>query len=383
MIRLKTILAFFAAISFASSMSAADVLVFFGTYTNALSRGIYVSRFDPATGELSAPELAAETPSPSYLAISPGQKFLYAANEVDGFKDSSTENGGAVTAFALDPTSGQLTFLNQMCSSGSSPCHLSLDRSGRVLLVANYSSGSLKTFPLDAQGTLGEGGELVVHHGHGPNPARQASAHAHFITTDPSNRFALSCDLGTDEVLVHPFDANTAALHSAQVRAFKLLPGSGPRHLAFGPNGKSIHVLNELACTITTLAWDSQAGNLKLIQTISALPPGVAVRPEYTAAEILTCGNCVYATLRGHDSVSVFTAEPATGTLVFLQNIPSGGQQPRGLGIDPTGHWLLAGNQKSDRVAEFKIDQATGRLTATGRTLNIGAPVDVKFMPQP
>lgn len=373
----------FAAIALASTVSARDLLVFLGTYTNALSRGIYVSRLDPATGHLSLPELAAETPSPSYLALSPNKKFLYAANEVDGFKDSSIENGGAVTAFAVDSSSGKLTLLNQVCSGGSAPCHLSIDASGRVLLVANYSSGSLRTFLLASNGAMEPGGERVVHRGHGPNPVRQTSAHAHFIATDPSNRFALSCDLGTDEVLVHPFDTNTAGLHPAQAGAFKLPPGSGPRHLVFSADGKFIHVLNELACTITTFAWNPAAGDLKLIETVSALPPGVAVRPEFTAAEILTSRGHVYASIRGHDSVSVFSAEPTTGRLALVQTIHSGGHDPRGLGIDPTGHWLLAGNQKSDNVAEFLIDPKTGRLNATGRMLKIGAPVDVKFMPQP
>jgi 6-phosphogluconolactonase len=366
---------------FAVTARAENVFVYFGTYTNALSRGIYVSRLDTDTGRLSAPELAAATPSPSFINFSPDGKFLYAANEVKGFSDYSVENGGAVSAFAADKTSGQLTLLNQKCSGGTDPCHVSVDASGKVLFTANYSSGSVKSFVLDTNGSLGADGTVVGHTGHGPNPMRQAGPHAHFICVDPSNRFVLKCDLGTDEVMVYPFTTNDAAIAASKFQSFSVPPGSGPRHLAFSRDGKFIHVLNEMGCTITTFAWDSDSGKLDLIETVSALPPGVATQPSFTAAEILVhpSGKFIYATVRGHDSVSVFAADAQSGRLTFVQNVSAGGKVPRGLGIDPTGRWLITANQKSQNAAEFQIDAATGKLSPTGQELKIGSPVDVKF----
>jgi 6-phosphogluconolactonase len=372
-----------ALLALAAPVSAEDFLVFFGTYTNALSRGIYVARLDADTGKLSAPELAAETASPCYLAVSPDGKFLYAANSVKNFSDYSIENGGgAVSAFAIDNTSGRLTLLDQKCSGGAGPCHVSVDASGKILFVANYNSGSVKAFLLETNGAIGAGGDCVSRVGHSVNASRQSSAHAHFICADPSNRFALACDLGTDEILVSPFDTATAGLHPAQVESFSVPPGSGARHLAFSRDGKFVHVINEIACTVTTFAWDSKNGKLDLVETISALPPEVPVQNSFTAAEILVhpSGKFVYATVRGHDSVSVFAADVRSGRLTFVQNISAGGNVPRGLGLDPTGRWLMVANQKSDNAVEFAVDAQTGKLSPAGRALKIGSPVDVKFV---
>lgn len=369
--------------TFASAAPAKEFLVFFGTYTNAQSRGIYVSRLDAATGALSPPELASETPSPAFLAVSPDERCLYAANEAERIVASGPGHDGTVTAFAVDKASGRLSLLNQVDSAGNSPCHVSVDRSGKVLFVANYGSGSLKAFFLAANGTIGAGGDCVRRAGHSVNPSRQTSAHAHFICADPSNCFALSCDLGTDEVIVYPFDTTTAGLHPSNAISFRMPPGSGPRHLTFSLDGRFVHVINEMACTITTFAWDAKGGELKLIETISALPPDVRVQPDFTAAEIVTAGTHAYATIRGHDSVSVFAADGPTGRLKLLQNVPAGGKVPRGLGIDPTGRWLLVGNQNTHNVVEFSVDQKTGELTATGQELKIGSPVDVKFISAP
>jgi len=375
----KILLCWFA-ILIGASASAKDFLVFFGTYTNELSQGIYVSRLDAKSGKLSAPELAAQTPSPCYLAVSPNEKFLYAANSVKNFSDNSITNGGAVSAFTIDPATGRLALLNQKCSGGAGPCHVSVDASGKVLFVANYNSGSVKAFLLETNGALGAGGDCVAHVGHSVNTNRQASAHAHCICADPSNRFALACDLGTDEIVVYPFDMRQAGLLPAKAETFAVPPGSGARHLAFSRDGQFVHVLNEMACTVTTFAWNSEKGKLNVLETISALPPDVAVQNNFTAAEIVASGRFVYATIRGHDSVSVFSAEGQTGRLTFLQNVSAGGQVPRGLGVDPTGRWLITGNQKSDNAVEFAIDATTGKLVATGQQLKIGSPVDVKFV---
>ena len=222
----------------------------------------------------------------------------------------------------------------------------------------------------------------MQHHGSSVNPNRQSAPHAHFICADPSNHFALACDLGTDKVMIYTLDANTGELTSGRPPSAAVPPGSGARHLAFSRDGKFLHVINEMTCTITTFAWNSASGKLDLVETVSALPPGVAVQNDYTAAEILVhpAGKFVYATLRGHDSVSVFAADARSGRLTFLQNVSAGGKTPRGLGMDPSGRWLIVGNQKTDNAAEFWIDLTTGKLSPTGQELKIGSPVDVKFV---
>lgn len=365
-------LAVVTAMSLAAASPAKEFLVFFGTYTDTSSKGVYVSRLDADTGKLSAPELVADTPSPCFLAVSPHEKFLYAANE----------GSDVVSAFVLDNKSGRLKFLNQRSSGGAGPCHLSVDATGKELLVANYNGGSVKSFRLNRDGSLGADGTFIQHHGSSINASRQSAPHAHFICADPSDRFALACDLGTDKVVIYALDADTGELKPNEPPAAAVPPGSGARHLAFSRDGNFIHVLNEMACTVTTFAWDAKKGKLDLLETIPALPPGAAVQNNFTAAEILVhpSGKFVYATVRGHDSVSVFAADEKTGRLTLLQNAPAGGQVPRGLGIDPTGRWLIVANQKSDNAVQFAIAADTGKISATGRELKIGSPVDMKFV---
>lgn len=365
----------FLIIATALSAPAKDFFVYFGTYAGTQSKGIYVSKLDATTGKLSAPELAAETPSPCFLAVSADEKTLYAANNnllLNG------EKTGGVSAFAIDKNSGRLTLLNQKSSGGPGICHVSVDATANILLTANYADGSVKSFQLNPDGSIGAEGSYIKHHGSSINTNRQASAHAHFIHSDPTHRFALACDLGMDKVVVYKINSANGTL--APNSSAAVPPGSGSRHLAFSPDGKFVHVINEMGCTITTFAWDSDAGKLEPIETISALPPGVAAQSGFTAAEILVLGQCVYATIRGHDSVSVFTADAQTGRLKFLQNVPSGGKVPRGLGIAPAGHWLLVGNQNSDGVVEYAIDPQTGKLSSTTQELKVGSPVDVKFV---
>lgn len=359
--------------------AAQNCRVYFGTYTDGASRGIYVSRLDLATGKLSEPQLAVETPSPCYLAVSPDGKFLYAANSIKEFKGRTA---GAVSAFKIDQLSDHLTLLNQESSSGLGPCHVSVDATGKNLFVANYGSGSVKSFRLDSDGRIEQGVSFMQFSGSGVNSVRQAGPHAHFIAADLSNRFVLACDLGTDKVMIYRLDSTNGVLTSNRWPSALVPPGSGARHLAFSRDGRFAYVINEMACTISVFAWRVDQGRLDLIETLSALPPGVKARTNFTAAEILVhpSGKYVYATVRGHDSVSVFGVNLKDGRLTFLQNVPSGGKVPRGLGLDPNGRWLIVANQKTDNAVEFAIDTETGKLSATGKELNVGSPVDVKFV---
>ena len=368
-----------AVMAFAAVAPAKEFLVYFGTYTNALSRGIYVSRLNADTGKLSAPELAAVAPNPCFVNASPDGKFLYSANSIK-FND---ENNGSVSAFAIDKKSGHLKLLNEKSSGGNGPCHVSVDATGKILLAANYGGGSVKSFLLNADGSIGADGTFIQHHGGSVNTNRQAAPHAHFICADPSNRFALACDLGTDKVMIYALNTNTAEFDiPAGFSTARVPAGAGARHLAFSRNGKFVHVANEMGCSLTTFSWDAKAGTLTAIETVSLLPTNVPVRKEFTSAEIRVhpSGKFVYATVRGHDSVSVLAADESTGRLKLIQNFSSGGKVPRGLGIDPTGRWLITANQRSDNAVEFAINPQTGMISATGTELKIGSPVDVNFV---
>ncbi len=358
---------------------AGEFLVYFGTYTGAQSKGIYVSRFDPATGTLSAPELAAATRNPSFLALHPGGRFLYAVGEVD---DAGGKPGGTVCAFSLDRQTGKLTLLNHQASGGSGPCHLSVDATGKCLLVANYNSGSIAALPIQADGRLGEAVTTIQHTGHGANPERQAGPHAHFICPSPDNRFALNCDLGLDEVLVYRLDPDAAKLVPDDPPFAAVAPGAGPRHLTFSPDNKFVYVINEMGSTISVFAYDAARGALTGVQTLSTLPKDFSAKN--TAAEIVMppSGKFLYGSNRGDDSIAVFAVDRQSGRLTLVEHQSTQGRTPRHIAIDPTGRWLLAENQASDSVIVFALDPDTGKLKPTGQSLAITSPVCAVFVGQ-
>jgi 6-phosphogluconolactonase len=364
---------FFVAVAAVSvlTVQAKDCFVYFGTFTDASSQGIYVSRLDMDTGVVSPPQLAIAADSPNYLAISPDSRFLYAANRATG-KDS-------VSSFSIDPKDGHLKLLDTKSSGGNGPCYVGLDVPDHCIVVANYAGGSVKSFHLNADGTLVDG-TYLEHHGHGTNPDRQQGPHAHCFVPAPDGRFALCCDLGLDQVMIYKINPADAALTPNDPPFATIAPGSGPRHLAFSPDGKTACVVSEMACTVTVFDWDGVNGKLTQRQSLSLLPEG-QYQKNFTAAEIAyrPDGRFVYATTRTHNSISVLAVDATTGNLSLVQNLPCGGDFPRGMGIDPSGHWLIVGNQKSRTATVFAIDPASGHLTPTGQVLSPGDPVDVKF----
>jgi 6-phosphogluconolactonase len=356
---------------------AGEFLVYFGTYTGAKSKGIYVSRFDPATGRLSAPELAAETRNPSFLAVHPGGHFLYAVGEVNS---AGGKPGGIVSAFSLDRQTGKLTPLNQQASGGGGPCHLSVDATGKCLLVANYNSGSIAALPIHADGSLGEATTTIQHAGSSVNPQRQGGPHAHFICPSPDNRFALNCDLGLDQVLVYRLDADAAKLVPGDPPFATVPPGAGPRHLTFSPDGKFVYVINEMGSTISVFAYDANSAAMSRVQTLSTLPKDFST--NNTCAEIVMhpSGKFLYGSNRGHDSIAIFTVDKKSGRLTLIEHQSSQGRTPRHIAIDPTGRWLFAENQASNSVIVFALSPDTGKLKTTGQSLTVGSPVCAVFV---
>jgi 6-phosphogluconolactonase len=352
--------------------------VYVGTYTGAKSKGIYLCELDTSTGKLTSKGLAGEATNPSFLALHPNRKFLYAVGEVaslDGKK------GGGVSAFAIEPATGKLTLLNQQSSVGAGPCHLVVDKEGKNVLVANYGGGSVAALPVDADGKLREASSFSQHRGTSVNKQRQEAPHAHSVNLDPANRFAFVADLGLDQVLVYRFDPTKGGLVPNDPPAAAVAPGSGPRHFAFHPSGKFAYVINEMLLTVTAFAYDPERGALKELQTIATTPDGV--KPGYSTAEVVVhpSGKFLYGSNRGHDSIAMFKIDPETGQLSFLGTEPTQGKTPRNFNIDPTGRFLLAANQGSDTITVFQIDSQTGKLKPTGQRVEIPAPVCIRFAP--
>lgn len=363
---------------FAAATADNTMLVYIGTYTGPHSKGIYVSRFDARTGSLSVPELAAETKNPTFLALHPNRRFLYAVGEMSSF---AGQPGGAVSAFSIDAKTGRLTLLNQQSSRGAGPCHLALDSKGKCLLAANYGSGSIIALPVEADGKLAEAKTFIQHEGSSINAKRQAGPHAHFIMADPANRFALTCDLGLDKVLVYRLDPGKALLAVNDPPSVSITASSGPRHLAFHPNGRFVYLINEMASTLTALSYDSKRGALQELQTVSTLPEDFHGASTGAEVQVHPSGKFVYASNRGHDSIAVFATDAKTGKLTFVEHQPTGGKTPRHFALDPSGNWLLAENQGSDNIVVFSVDPKSGRLAPTGHTIEVGAPVCVQFVP--
>jgi 6-phosphogluconolactonase len=361
--------------------SKGQYIAYVGTYTSKTnSKGIYAYRFDSEKGQLTSIGLVAETTDPSFLAVHPNGKYLYAVNEIGNFNGGTS---GAVSAFAIDAKTGALKFLNQVPTRGAGPCYVSLDKNGEFVLVANYDSGSIASFPVQADGSLGTTSGFVQHSGSGPDKERQEGPHAHWIGTSPDNRFALAVDLGLDQVIVYGFDSSKGIFTPVLTGFAKVKPGAGPRHLAFHPDGKFAYVLSEVESSVTVFSYQPKTGTLTSLQTISALPKDFSGHKEAAEIAVHPSGKFLYTSNRGHDSIAVFAIDEKKGTLKSLGQVLTGGKTPRHFAIDPTGAYLLAENEESNNIVIFHIDAATGSLTPTGQTVEVPSPVCLTFVAAP
>ena len=355
---------------------AGELLVYVGTYTSGKSEGIYLYRLNLTSGELQHVATTKGVKDPSYLALARSRRYLYAVNEVEEF---AGKQSGAVSAFAVDQRTGELRLLNQQPSLGGSPCYVTVDRTGKFVLVANYSGGNVAVLPVFGDGSLGAATDVQQNQGSSINSERQQGPHAHCIELNPNNRFAYVCDLGTDKIMIFRFDRRQGKLVPGKSSFVQARPGAGPRHLTFHPGGKYAYVLNELHATVSAFARDRSNGNLKEIQTAPTLPRDPTVADTGADIHVSPDGGFLYCSNRGHDSIAAFKINQRNGGLTFIAHEPTGGKTPRNFAIDPTGTFLLVANQKSENIVTFRRDRKTGRLSATGHSAEVPSPVCLKF----
>ena len=358
------------------SAHAEKFIAYVGTYTGPKSDGIYAFRFDSGSGQAEPLGLVAKTANPTFLAAHPDGKHLYAANETDKWKG---QPGGYVTAYSLDAASGQLTELNAQSTVGGGPCHVNVDATGRTLIAANYGGGSLASFPIAADGSLQPHVSFIQHTGSSVNRQRQMEAHVHSANLSRDNRFVFVCDLGLDKVFVYDLDPAKATLTPHETPFATLAPGTGPRHLAWSPNGKFAFVNGEMLSTLTSFRYDIAKGTLAEVQTVPTLPADFKGDSSTAEVRVHPNGKFVCVSNRGHDSITVFRID-GKGGLTFVEHVSTQGKTPRNFNFDPSGKWLWAENQGSDSIFIYAVNASTGHLTPTGQKLEVGAPVCVRFV---
>jgi len=349
--------------------------VFVGTYTEtegSQSKGIYVYRMDPSSGELTFERIVKDILNPSFLEIHPRQRFLYAVNEVQNYGGQA---GGGVSAFSIE--TDEINLLNDQPSHGSDPCYISVEQTGRFALVANYTTGSVAMFPVQPDGQLGPASDVIQHAGSSVHPERQTGPHAHCILPDPTNRFAVAVDLGLDKLLIYQMDLENGKLHMHS--EVSVQPGAGPRHLTFHPNRQFAYLINELNSTLICYRYDSKQGTFEELQTVPALPQDFNGENLCADIHVSPNGSYLYASNRGHDNIVCFFVDQDTGELIYRTHTSTAGREPRNFAIDPSGTFLLVANQKTNRIITFRIDAESGGLSKTGHEVEVSMPVCLKF----
>lgn len=345
--------------------------LFVGTFTKGKSAGIYIYDFNPATKEAILLD-SVKTSNPSFLGISPDNKYLYAVNE-----DDAIHGGGQVSAFRYDKEKRSLSFINKESSGGDNPCYVTVDKNGKWVVVGNYGSGTLSVLPIAPDGGLGSAAITLQHNGSGPNKQRQQSAHVHSTVFSPNNKFLYVQDLGIDKVMMYAFNNKSGILktHGSAI----LKPGSGPRHMEFHPNGKWVYVVQELAGLVTAFNYDD--GQLKQIQEISLLPENYQGDPTSADIHVSPDGHFLYASNRNpSNSITIFKIDQLTGKLEVVGHQSTLGKVPRNFNFDPTGNLLLVANQDTDNISIFQVDKQTGNLTDTGKQISVPTPVCIKWI---
>ncbi len=357
---------------------SAEYLVFVGTYTGGRSEAIFSFRMDAGTGTLEPLSVTSGFHNPSFLAVEPQGRFLYAVSEVSETRGSAH---GVVNAFSITRETGELALLNQESCLGPGPCHLVVDHTGRFVLVANYVGGSACVLPIREDGSLGEATDFVQHEGSSVNPDRQIAPHAHSFNVDPGNRFGFVADLGIDKVMVYKLDLENGKLLPNEVPGCEVKAGAGPRHFDFHPDGRHAYVINELDSTVTAFDYEPETGTLNAKQTVPTLPEDFEGTSTCADVHVSPSGKFLYGSNRGHDSIAIFAIDQRTGELAVVGHQSTQGETPRNFAIEPAGNFILAANQDSDTIVTFRIDQEAGKLDATGQVTQVPMPVCIKMIP--
>ncbi len=346
--------------------------VYFGSFTKDRDEGIYRGALDMQTGELKIVGGVGGTPNPSFLVLGPDGKHLYATTE-------SREQGGGAAAFAVDAQSGDLTLINSQPSGSGGTCHIGLDPAGTTAILSDYGGGSVASFPILDDGGVGPVASFIKH-ADTSGSADKKWPRAHCTKVAPGGRFALTTDLGLDQVIVYRLDSATGQMTAHDQPPLDLKPGAGPRHLTFYPEKPWVYLINELDSTLAVLNWDAEAGTLSIKQTVGTLPDDF--QGDNSTAEVVVHpnGRFLYGSNRGHDSIVTFAIDPDTGLLSRIGFEPTGGKHPRNFNVDPTGSFLIACNMHSDNVQVFRIDQESGKLTPVGEPVTVPTPSCVTFL---
>lgn len=354
--------------SLAAQAQSGKEIMYVGTYSTRGSEGIYVFEFDRKTASMKPVQAVSNAKSPSFLAIHPSGKHLYSVNE-------GAEKLGGVSSYAIDKPTGKLTFINGQSSLGAGPCHISVDQTGKTAFVSNYGGGSLAVLPINADGSLAAPSDSVQDVGTGPNAQRQDKSHVHSATLAPDNRFVYVANLTTDKVNIFAIDTKTSTVKPAETPYASVKPGSGPRHFTFHPNGKYAYLVEELTSTVAVFSRNAKTGALTLIEgNVKTLPDGFAGQNTSADIHIDPSGKFLYQSNRGANTLAIF-AISNDGRLTKVGDQPTEGKTPRNFLIDPKGDFVFVANQDTDSITIFRRDQKTGKLTYTGQSVKVPAPV--------
>ncbi|MCC6587244.1 MAG: lactonase family protein [Bryobacterales bacterium] len=371
-----------------AAQQTGQIIAYVGAYTDR-GKGIHMFRFNPSDGVLTPWKNLTGIASPSSIILSPNKKNLYAVNEISNY--NGTRNG-SVTAMAVQPD-GDLQILNTVSSGGGGPAHIGIHPTGRYVFAANYGAGSVAVIPVNADGTVGEATDVVaiVNTGLGSQPAQSAppgsfansghdAPHAHMAATDPSGRYLLLSDLGTDRIYVYEFNSTTGKLTPAASPSVQGYNGNGPRHFGFSQNGRFLYVLNEEGSTVDMMSWNANTGGLEILQSISSLPDGYEGTNYPSEIAVSSDGRFVYAANRLHDTIAQIALDPVDGWMRMVGQTWTRGSYPRHFAIDPTGNYMFVLHSRSDNLTSFRVDRATGGLTFTGKYYGVGNPSHIEFV---
>jgi 6-phosphogluconolactonase len=366
----------------ASTAQPQSYFVYVGTYTGPNSEGIYGYRFDEGTGSLAPLGLSAGVVNPSFVVTDPSHRYIYAVTEIAARGPDAYKVNSYISSFSIDPMTGSLTFLNKVSSGGGGPCHLAVDKMDKILFVANYGTGSVASFALQPDGTIGAMTALDQHSGHSVDPRRQEGPHAHAVVISPDNRFLFVPDLGLDQIMIYRIDEAKLKFAPNNPSYVSVKPGLGPRHFVFGVGAKFAYAICEMGSSVVAFSYDRSSGTLAPIQTISTLPSDFSGVDNSAEIQVSPSGRFLYASNRGNDSITVFQIDAKTGTLAKAQVVPTQGKTPRNFVIDPAGKYLLAADQDSNQIVVFAIDAASGQLTPTGQVVSAPSPVCLLLVPR-